>query len=94
MSTSTKPTDIHIASVSASYEDHDYRTAIKFGGVAVSEVTVLNVECEVVTRAGKSVRGFGSMPLANTWAFPSREMTFQQTQNAMRVLSERCARIC
>ena len=34
------------------------------------------------------------MPLANTWAFPSREMAFQETQNAMCALSERCAKVC
>jgi L-alanine-DL-glutamate epimerase-like enolase superfamily enzyme len=90
----SKPTDIRIVSVQTSYEHFDYRTPIKFGGVAVSEVLILNVECEVVTRSGKTARGFGSMPLANTWAFPAREMSFQQTQGAMRVLSERLAWVC
>lgn len=89
-----KPTDIRITGVRTSYEHYDYRTPIKFGGVAVSEVTILNVDCDVVTREGRSAQGFGSMPLANTWAFPSRDMSFQQTQEAMCVLSERCAKLC
>ncbi len=90
----SKPTDIRITSVRTGYERYGYRTPIKFGGVAVSEVLILNVECEVVTRGGKTARGFGSMPLANTWAFPSRDMSFQQTQVAMRMLSEYCATEC
>lgn len=88
-----KPTDIRITGVHTSYEHYDYRTPIKFGGVAVSEVTVLNVVCEVVTRDGRVMKGHGSMPLANTWSFPSRELSFHQTQEAMRVLSERCAKV-
>ncbi len=90
----SKPTDIRIRDLRTSYEHYDYRTPIKFGGVAVSEVTVLNVECEVVSRDGRVARGFGSMPLANTWSFPSRELTFEQTHEAMKALSERLAQVC
>jgi len=90
----TKPTDIRLTGVRTNYEHYDYRTPIKFGGVAVKEVTILNVECDVATRDGRTAHGFGSMPLANTWAFPSRDMTFHQTQQAMCVLSERCASLC
>lgn len=90
----SKPTDIRIAAIRTSREHYDYRTPIKFGGVAVHEVTVLNVECEVVSRDGRAARGFGSMPLANTWSFPSRELAFAQTQEAMCVLSDRLAEVC
>lgn len=90
----SKPTDIRIRDLRTSYEHYDYRTPIKFGGVAVSEVTLLNVECEVVSRDGRVAKGFGSMPLANTWSFPSRELTFQQTHEAMTTLSERLAQVC
>ncbi len=89
-----KSTDIRITSVRTAYEHYDFRTPIKFGGVAVREATILNVECDVVTRDGRAAHGFGSMPLANTWSFPSREMTFQQTQEAMLTLSERLAAVC
>ena len=89
-----KSTDIRLTAVRTSYEHYDYRTPIKFGGVAVREVSILNVECDVVTRDGRMAHGFGSMPLANTWAFPSRDMTAHQTQEAMRALSERCAKLC
>ncbi|MBM3888240.1 MAG: hypothetical protein FJ388_03845, partial [Verrucomicrobia bacterium] len=67
---------------------------IKFGGMVVVKVTLLNVECDAVTRAGRATRGFGSMPLSNTWAFPSRVMNYDQTLNAMTTLADRCAQIC
>src|SRR5262249_25062429 len=67
-----KATDVRIEHIQHSYEDYTYRTPIKFGGVALDRVTLLNVECRVRTRGGKVGRGVGSMPLSNVWAFPSR----------------------
>ncbi|MEO7317690.1 MAG: hypothetical protein ABIZ56_01740, partial [Chthoniobacteraceae bacterium] len=89
----TKPTDIRITAVRIGFDDFAYRTPIKFGGVAVDKATILNVECEVVTRGGKVARGFGSMPLANIWAYPSKTMDCDQTLGAMRMLADRCAKI-
>ncbi|MBM4069692.1 MAG: hypothetical protein FJ271_12180 [Planctomycetes bacterium] len=88
-----KPSDIRIDDVSFSYEDFRYRTPIKFGGTALDRVTLLNVTCRVTTRGGKSSAGFGSMPLSNVWAFPSRTLTYDQTLAAMRALSERIAKL-
>ena len=85
-----KPTDIRITSVRTEYEHYHYRATIKFGGMAVDQATVLNVECEVETRDGKRGKGFGSMPLSNIWAFPSREMNYDQTLGAMTALAGRC----
>lgn len=87
-------TDIRLKDVRFSYEDFLYRTPIKFGGVAVDRVTLLNVEAAVETRAGKVARGFGSMPLGNVWAYPSRAMTYQQTLDAMKAVAERVAEVC
>ena len=84
-----KPTDIRIGEVQISFENHLYRAPIKFGGVALDRVTLLNVECEVLARDGKSARGFGSMPLSNIWAFPSRVMNYDLTLRAMTTLAER-----
>ena len=86
-----KITDIRINEVRISFENYLYRAPIKFGGVALDRVTLLNVECEVSARDGKSARGFGSMPLSNIWAFPSRVMDYDLTLRAMTTLAERCA---
>jgi L-alanine-DL-glutamate epimerase-like enolase superfamily enzyme len=87
-----KSTNIKIDSVSYSFEDYHYRTPIKFGGVAVDRVSICNVECKVTTRAGRSARGFGSMPLGNVWAFPSK-MGYDTTLQAMKSLTGRLAQV-
>ena len=44
-----KSTNIRIDDVTFSYEDFYYRTPIKFGGVALDRVTILNVNVTVRT---------------------------------------------
>jgi L-alanine-DL-glutamate epimerase-like enolase superfamily enzyme len=86
-----KATDIKIEDVSFAYEDFFYRTPIKFGGVAVDQATILNVHCTVRAGNGRTARGFGSMPLSNVWAFPSRVLKYETTLGAMKALAERIA---
>ena len=86
-------TGIRVREIRCSYEDYLYRTPIKFGGTALDKVTLLNVDCVVEDSSGKSAKGFGSMPMGNIWAYPSREMPYETTLNAMKVLSERINRI-
>jgi L-alanine-DL-glutamate epimerase-like enolase superfamily enzyme len=80
-------TDIQIADISYQFEDYRYRTPIKFGGVALDRVTLLNVQVTVETRTGRTAQGFGSMPLGNVWAFPSRTLTYDQTLEVMKELA-------
>jgi len=75
---------ITIRDVSVAYEHHLYRTPIKFGGVALDRVTILNVWMDLERNDGKTARGFGSMPLGNVWAWPSRVMSYDQTLGAMQ----------
>ncbi|MCE9561647.1 MAG: hypothetical protein K8U57_06290 [Planctomycetes bacterium] len=82
-----KSTDITIRDVSVSFEDYRYRTPIKFGGVALDRVTILNVWMEVETASGKVGKGFGSMPLGNVWAWPTRALTYDQTLTAMQTFA-------
>jgi L-alanine-DL-glutamate epimerase-like enolase superfamily enzyme len=89
-----KKTDIRIQNVRTDRARYPYRTPMKFGGRTVTECHVLNVECEVATRDGRTARGFGSMPLSNTWAYPSSVMDYDQTLAAMTDLAGRCAGIC
>ncbi len=87
------PTDIRVAEVTYETEDYQYRTPIKFGGVAVSRATILNVRCVVDTTAGPTANGFGSMPLGNVWAFPSKRLSYDETLAAMLALAERVAAV-
>jgi L-alanine-DL-glutamate epimerase-like enolase superfamily enzyme len=84
-------TAIRVEDVRFDFEDFRYRTAIKFGGVALDRVTLLNVYCRVRTRAGKSAVGFGSMPLGNVWAFPSKTLSYDKTLAAMKAVAQRVA---
>jgi L-alanine-DL-glutamate epimerase-like enolase superfamily enzyme len=81
--------DIRIESVTIEFKEYNYRVPIKFGGIVSSRITLLNVTCEVSSRGGKSAKGFGSMPLANAWSFPSRVLSFDTTENAMKILAGR-----
>jgi L-alanine-DL-glutamate epimerase-like enolase superfamily enzyme len=83
--------DIHIDSVQIEFKEYKYRVPIKFGGTVSSEIGILDVHCAVSTKGGKSASGFGQMPLANAWSFPSRVLSFDATQNAMKNLAKRIA---
>ena len=80
-------TDIRVEDVTIGFEDIRYRAPYKFGGTAVDRATLLNVECRVRTRNGKTAKGFGSMPLGNVWAFPSRTLPYDGTLQAMKDLA-------
>jgi len=88
-----RPAGIRIEEIRFDYEDYHYRAPMKFGGVAVDRATVLNVHSTVSTAAGKRAHGFGSMPLSNPWAFPSRTMPYERTLEAMKNLASRIAPI-
>ncbi len=88
-----KSTDIRVDQVSFGLEDFRYRTPIKFGGIVLDRVTLLNANVTVSTRGGRRSRGFGSMPLGNVWAFPSKLLKYDETLAAMKALAERVAQI-
>jgi L-alanine-DL-glutamate epimerase-like enolase superfamily enzyme len=82
-------TDVRIKDVAYSYEDFRYRTPIKFGGVALDKVTLLNVTMTVEpVGTGKVARGFGSMPLGNVWAWPSKTLKYDDTLAGMKRFTE------
>ena len=80
-------TDVRVRDLSIGYESFHYRTPIKFGGVALDRATVLNVWAVVEGRGGATATGYGSMPLGNVWAWPSRTLTYDQTLHAMQVFA-------
>jgi L-alanine-DL-glutamate epimerase-like enolase superfamily enzyme len=88
-----KASDITIKDIGYAFENHHFRTPIKFGGVALDRATLVNVTVVVETRTGKVAKGFGSMPLGNVWSFPSRRLSYEQTLAAMTALTERIAQL-
>jgi len=87
----TLTTGVRIRSMEIGYEDFLYRVPIKFGGRALDRVTLLNVNCVVEGRGGRTAKGFGSMPLGNVWSWPARSMNYDQTLQAMKDLAARIA---
>jgi L-alanine-DL-glutamate epimerase-like enolase superfamily enzyme len=86
------PMSIRIQEVRFDYEDYLYRAPYRFGAQTVDRVTLLNVHC-VVSRAGRAMRGFGSMTMGNAWSFPSKTMSYDTTLGAMKALAARIAKI-
>ena len=77
-------TALDIRDVRIAFEDVRYRTPIKFGGVVLDRATLLNVECDIEAPSGRRATGFGSMPLGNVWAFPSKTLPYDSTLGAMK----------
>jgi L-alanine-DL-glutamate epimerase-like enolase superfamily enzyme len=85
--------EVRVAEIQHSYEDYLYRTPYKFGGREVDRVTLLNVNCRVETRAGRTAAGFGSMTMGNVWSYPSTTLSYDQTLGAMKSLAGEIRRI-
>ena len=85
--------DIRIDSVQIEFKEFNYRVPIKFGGLVSSAISIVNVTCNVSSQGGKTAKGFGSMPLANVWSFPSRVLSYDATLAAMKALAERIAKL-
>lgn len=82
-----------IRDVRISLTAHRYRTPYKFAGVPVDKATLLDVEIDAETPAGRIVTGYGSMPLGNVWAFPARDLSYDVTLGAMTAVAARIATI-
>lgn len=90
---SSKSRNIIIRDITFDFEDFRYRSPYQFGTVSVDRTTLLNVHVTVEAAQGRMAKGFGSMPLGNAWAFPSRTLAYGQTIGAMKALAPRIARI-
>lgn len=86
-----KRTDIRIVDVRTNTEYIEFRTPIKFGGRVMTNMTLLNVAMTVETRDGRRGEGFGSMPMATVWAWPSVRHSTEQTLNALVDAGQRIA---
>ena len=86
-----KPTDILIHKVCSNAERINFRVPMKFGGRVMTGFTLLNVTVEVETRDGRRGSGFGSMPMANVWAWPSHRVSGDEAERAMNDLGEHLA---
>jgi len=79
-----KQTDITILEARCSFEPVPFRSPLKFGGRVMDRGTLINVEVLVETRNKRRESGFGSMPAAPVWAWPSATLSVDQTEGAMK----------
>ena len=89
----SKPTDIRVVDANISFDPCPLRMPLKFGGRVMSDSRLVNVEFTVENGRGEHATGFGSMPVGNLWAWPSRVVDPEQTEQAMMDFAERTLKL-
>jgi hypothetical protein len=82
-----KTSDIRIEHISHDYDEHVFRAPVGFAGAVVKHATMVTVRCSVRTREGKVASGFGSMPFNHTFSFPSKRLSDETKNEAMKALA-------
>ena len=79
-----KATDITILEAHCSFEPVQFRSPLKFGGRVMDRACLINVEVRIETRNRRQEAGFGSMPAAAVWAWPSSAVPVEKAEEAMK----------
>src|SRR5439155_19506524 len=90
---SRKKSDIRIENISIGYEEHVYRAPVGFAGAVMDRATLATVRCSVRTAGGKLASGFGSIPFNHTFSFPSKKMSPETKNEAMKTLATKLAKV-
>src|SRR5688572_24431901 len=88
-----KNNDIRIDHISFGYDEHVFRAPVGFAGAVVNRATMVTVRCSVRTAGGKVAGGFGSMPFNHTFSFPSKKLSDDTKNNAMKGLAAEIAKV-
>src|SRR5436190_23722723 len=88
-----KASDIRIEHISHCYEEHVFRAPVGFAGAVVNRATMVTVKCSVRTAGGKAASGFGSMPFNHTFSFPSKTLSNEAKNDAMKALAAEIAKV-
>ncbi len=88
-----RKTDVRIEEVSLSFTEFVYRAPVKFAGAIMDRATLLTVQCRVSTREGKTASGAGYMPFNHIFSYPSKTLTHEAKNNAMKALAQRLVRV-
>jgi L-alanine-DL-glutamate epimerase-like enolase superfamily enzyme len=79
-----KATDVTILEARCFFEPIQFRSPLKFGGRVMDKGSLINVEVLVETRNKRRESGFGSMPVAPAWAWPSSAVPMEKAEEAMK----------
>ena len=91
--TSRKKSGIRIEQISFGYDEHIFRAPVGFAGAVVNRATMVTVRCSVRTAEGKRASGFGSMPFNHTFSFPSKTLSNETKNEAMKALASEIAKV-
>src|SRR5213083_3502599 len=87
-----KKSDIRIENISFGYDEYLYRAPVGFAGAVMDRATLITVRCSVRTAGGKLASGFGSIPFNHTFSFPSKKLTNEAKNDAMKALATELAK--
>jgi hypothetical protein len=90
---SRKKSDVRIEHISFGYDEDIFRAPVGFAGAVVDRATRVTVKCSVRTARGKVAHGFGSMPFNHTFSFPSKKLTNEAKNDAMKALAAELAKV-
>jgi L-alanine-DL-glutamate epimerase-like enolase superfamily enzyme len=76
--------DIRVREVQPFFSYEKCRVPLKFGAVIMDELSYCHVRVEVENKAGAVACGWGSIFLAHMWAFPTKNITPQKKDEAMK----------
>ena len=93
LTTHRKKTDVRIERISFGYDEHIFRASVGFAGAVVNRATMVTVKCSVRTAGGKVASGFGSMPFNHTFSFPSKTLSNETKNDAMKALAAELAKV-
>jgi L-alanine-DL-glutamate epimerase-like enolase superfamily enzyme len=88
-----KKSDIRIEDISLQYDEQVYRAPVGFAGAVMDRATLVTVRCSVRTAAGKVAHGFGIIPFNHTFSFPSKQMSPEAKNEAMKALALELAKV-
>jgi hypothetical protein len=84
---SRKKSDIRVDHISFGYDEYIFRAPVGFAGAVADRATMVTVRCSVRTAGGKVASGFGSIPFNYIFSFPSKKMTNETRNDAMKALA-------
>jgi len=88
-----KKSDIRIENISFGYDEHIFRAPVGFAGALADQASIVTVKCSVRTAEGKVASGFGTIPFNHIFSFPSKRMTNETKNDAMKALSAELAKV-
>ncbi len=88
-----KQSDARIEHISISYDDYEFRTPVGFAGTVMDRATMATVRCSLRTLGGRVAEGFGTIPFNQVFSFPSKKLTKEVRNGAMKALAAELVKI-